>query len=91
MKAKSTNTFGIKYLSKGRPGKGLYAVKIEIACQGGKHGKHEYFYEGNNLELAKEIALRVQALMAQGGQTKALDWKDNEMDEWLKRRTHGKD
>ena len=87
MEAKVTNTFGIKYLSKGRPGKGLYAVKLEIACSGGKHGKYEYFYEGNDFELAKAIALKVQQLMGSGGkigQTKALEWKDFDMEGWLK-------
>lgn len=92
MEPKATNTFGIKYLSQGRPGRGRYAVKIEVACEGGRHGKHEYFYEGNDFELAKDIALKVQEFMRYGGkigQTKALEWKDYDMDEWLERREHG--
>lgn len=83
MEAKVTNTFGIRYLSKGRPGKGSYAVKIEIGCSKGKHGKQEYFYEGNDFNLAKAIALKVQELMKKGGPTKALDWKDYDMEGWL--------
>lgn len=85
MKAKSTNTFGIRYLSKGRPGRGLYAVKIEIACAGNKHGKMEHLYEGNDFELAKAIAEKVQKLMVLGGATKVLDWKDYDMEGWLLR------
>lgn len=83
MKAKETNTFGIRYLSKGRPGKGRYSVKIEIGCSNGRHGKQEYFYEGNDYELAKAIALKVQSLMRQGGVVKALSWKDYDMEGWL--------
>ena len=70
MKAKSTNTFGIRYLSKGRPGKGLYAVKFEYGCINGKHGKYEYLYEGNDFNLAKKLALKTQELMQIGGATK---------------------
>lgn len=84
MKTKSNNTFGVKYLSKGRPGRGLYAVKIEIACAKGKHGKMEHLYEGNDFELAKALAEKVQKLMASGGATKVLDWRDYDMEGWLK-------
>ena len=83
MKAKVTNTFGIKYLSQGRPGRGRYSVKLEIGCSRGRHGKQEYFYEGNDYALAKAIALKVQSLMATGGVTKALEWKDYDMEGWL--------
>lgn len=38
-KAKVNNESGIRYLSKAKPGHGLYAVKIEIACINGRHGK----------------------------------------------------
>lgn len=82
---KANNISGIRYLSKGRPGKGLYAVKIEIGCVNGKHGKMEYFYEGNNATLAEAIANQVNCLMESGGATKALEWKDYEMEEWLQR------
>lgn len=84
MKARTTNSFGIRYLSKGRPGRGLYAVKIEIACVNNKHGKYEYLYEGNNLELAKALALKVQSLMESGGATKVLEFKDYDMEGWVK-------
>lgn len=81
---KSTNTHGIRYLSKGRPGRGLYAVKIEIGCKNGRHGKYEYLYEGNDLKLAEAIALKVQKLMKTGGATKVLEFKDYDMEVWLK-------
>ena len=83
MKAKSTNTFGIKYLSKGRPGRGLYAVKFEYGCINGKHGKYEYLYEGNDFDLAKKLALKTQELMQIGGATKVLEFKDYDMEDWL--------
>lgn len=83
-KAKVNNESGIRYLSKARPGHGLYAVKIEIACVNGRHGKIEYFYEGNDKALATKIANKVNELMCIGGATKALDWKDYDMEEWLK-------
>mgnify|MGYP001353069014 CR=1 FL=1 len=84
MKAKSSNTFGIKYLSEGRPGRGLYAVKIEIGCVNGKHGKMEYLYEGNDFDLAKKLALKTQELMQIGGATNVLEFKDYDMEDWLK-------
>lgn len=78
------SVFGIKYLSRGRPAKGLYSVKIEIGCHSGKHGKTEYFYEGNNYDLAVKIANKVNQLMIEGGQSKALEWKDYDMNEEVK-------
>lgn len=83
MKAKSSNTFDIKYLSKGRPGRGLYAVKIEIGCANGKHGKMEYLYEGNDFDLAKKLALKTQELMQIGGTANVLEFKDYDMEDWL--------
>ena len=83
MKAKLSNTLGIKYLSKGRPGRGLYAVKIEIGCINGRHGKMEYLYEGNDKELATKLALKVQDLMRSGGATKVLEFKDYDLERWL--------
>lgn len=83
MKAKINNSFGIKYLSKGRPGRGLYAVKIEIACSNGKHGKMEYLYEGNNFKLAEALALKVQSLMKSGGAAKVLEFKDYDIERWM--------
>ena len=83
MKAKSTNTFGIRYLSKGRPGKSLYAVKFEYGCANGKHGKYEYLYEGNDFNLAKRQALKTQELMQIGGATNVLEFKDYDVEDWL--------
>lgn len=82
---RSMNTFGIKYLSKGRPGNGLYAVKIEVGCVNGKHGRMEYLYEGNDKRLAEALAYKAQELMAAGGTSKVLEFKDYELDEWVKR------
>ena len=50
MEPRSNNIEQIRYLSRGHYGR-RYAVKIEIGCQGGKHGKMEYFYEGNDFEF----------------------------------------
>ena len=87
--AKQTNTFGIKYLSKGHNGR-RYAIKIEIGCVNGKHGKMEYFYEGNDYELAVWFANKVNKLITEGGHTKALDWREydmaEEVREWQTRR-----
>lgn len=77
------SSFGVKYLSKGRPGRGFYAVKIEIGCYGGRHGKTEYLYEGNNFELAKALAIKVNSLMRSGGATKVLEFKDYDMEGWI--------
>lgn len=81
--AKANNTLGVRYLSKGRPGKGLYAVKIEIGCYGNRHGKAEYLYEGNDLELATKLANKVNELMQQGGASKVCEFKDYDMEGWL--------
>lgn len=87
--AKRTNTFGVKYLSKGRYGK-KYAVKIEIGCVNGKHGLMEYFYEGNDYDLGIWFANRVNELITKGGHTMALDWREydmfEEMKEWQAKR-----
>lgn len=81
-KPKQTNTFGVKYLSKGRNGR-KYAVKIEIGCA---NGLMEYFYEGNDYELAVWFANKVNELITKGGYTEALNWRDygmfEEMKEW---------
>lgn len=82
-KPKSNSTTGIRYLSKGRPGRGLYAVKIEIGCVNGRHGKMEYLYEGNDKELAIKLALKVQDLMRGGGATRVLEFKDYDLEGWL--------
>lgn len=72
---------GIKHLTRGRTT--LYDVKFEIGCGNGKRGKTHHFYEGNNKELAIKIANKVNKLIEIGGKTKALDWYDNEMLDWL--------
>ncbi len=77
---KATNTSGIRYLSKGHNGR-KYAVKIEIGCVGGKHGKMEYFYEGNDYDLAVWFANKVNQLISKGGHTAALDWREYDMTE----------
>lgn len=81
-KPKSTNTFGVRYLSKGRPGRGLYAVKIEIAAVNSYHGKMEYFYEGNDREYAEALANKVNELISSGGKIAALNFKDYELESW---------
>lgn len=75
---RATNTYGIRYLNKGNRGK-KYVVKIEIGCVGGKHGKMEYFYVGDDYDLAVWFANKVNQLISKGGHTAALEWKDYDM------------
>jgi len=83
MEPRSNNIEQIRYLSRGHYGR-RYAVKIEIGCQGGKHGKMEYFYEGNDFEFAKKMANRINELIERGGHARALQWRDFEMEEEVK-------
>lgn len=83
--AKRTNSFGIRYLSKGRYRYGkLYAVKIEVGCANGKHGLMVHFYEGSDYELAVWFANRVNELISKGGHAMALDWREHDMFEEMK-------
>lgn len=84
--AKSTNTFGVRYLNK--LGEKAFCVRIEARCHNGKHGETVFFYQGKDFDLAKTIANKVNYLICMSGQEAAISWKElglqEDIEKWSK-------
>lgn len=62
---KVTNSNGVRFLHNG-PSCYAFAVKIEIGCKYGKHGKTRYIYIGDDKDMAIEAANEVNEMLDSG-------------------------
>ena len=62
---KITNSHGVRFLHNG-PSCYTFAVKIEIGCKNGKHGKTRYVYIGNDIDVAIKAADELNEMLESG-------------------------
>lgn len=65
MPPRKDNTNGVRFLHKGPTGY-AFAVKLEVGCKYGQHGKTRNIYIGNDKDTAIKAANEINGLLQSG-------------------------